>query len=225
MDLDPEQFDEALAALRERVLVTDAEYAVLSEKERRKAFWVANAATADMVREVWLLIDRAVADGITFEQWKDEFERDPLEIWTASRLQTIFRTNVQQAYSDGRWRQQTDPDVMPHRPFWAFDGVEDFRQSNICKKLNGVVLPADDPFWRTHNPPLHFSCRSTIISLDAEEAHAMGVTHDRPQVEADEGFGHAPDSGQEWSPNPSDYPSVVADVLNARLTGVGGRVP
>lgn len=217
MDIDPQQFDEALAALRERVPITDAEYAVLSEKERRKAFWVANAASADMVREVWLLIDRAVADGITFDEWRAEFERDPLKTWTASRLQTIFRTNVQQAYSDGRWRQQTDPDVTAHRPYWAFDGVEDYRQSSICKQLNGVVLPADDPFWRTHNPPLHFSCRSTIISLDAEEAHAMGVTRDRPQVDVGKGFGYAPDTGHEWSPDPADYPAEVVDVLDTRL--------
>ena len=217
MNLDPGRFDEAIAALRERVPMTDDEFAQLTEDAQRRAFRVANAANADMVAEVWRNLLRAVEEGLSFSDWRGSFEEDPLATWTASRLDTIFRTNVQQAYSDGRWAQQTDPDVLEERPYWQFDGVEDDRQSDICSACNGVVLPAVDPFWATHNPPLHFNCRSTIVSLDADQARELGISRDAPAVRVQSGFGNAPQTAAEWSPDPGDYPSEIGDVLSARI--------
>jgi len=68
VDLDPEQFAEALEALRSRLPVTDEQFAALDFRARRQAFRVSHAANADMVAEVWRAIDKAVAEGITFDE-------------------------------------------------------------------------------------------------------------------------------------------------------------
>lgn len=218
MELDPEHFTEAVEALRKRVPVTDEEYDKLDFRARRQAFRVANEANADMVAEVWRGIEKAVAEGITFEEWKDTFTQDPLATWTASRLETIFQTNVQKAYSDGRWAQQTDPDVLEFYPYWRFDGVEDSGQSPICRARNGTVLPATDPWWRSNNPPLHFRCRSTIVAIDEEEARERGIGKKfdkEPPIKG--GFGHAPDDDG-WTPNPDEYPPEIGAILREALS-------
>lgn len=219
MDLDPAYFDEAIAALRARIPMTDEEFAAVSERLQKRAFVVSNVAQADLVADVWRAIDRAVRDGISFDEWVQELGDDPFAAWTTARLETIFRTNVQQAYSDGRWEQQTDPDVLEARPFWQFDGVEDDRQSEICSALNGVCLPADDPFWQSHNPPLHYNCRSTLISLDEDQAAEQGISAKAPKVKPLDGFGAAPDTGDDWQPDPADYPDAVAQILGRRIAG------
>ncbi len=93
----------------------------------------------------------------------------------------------------------------------------DNRTSEICDALDGTVRPADDPFWGSHTPPLHFNCRSILTPLSDEEAEEEGVTGNDPGVEPDEGFGHQPTVGSDWEPDTSAYPEPIADVLKERL--------
>ena len=39
-----------------------------------------------------------------------------------------------------------------------------------------MVRRADDPFWNKYYPPWDFSCRCTVVSLDAEEMDEEGLT-------------------------------------------------
>lgn len=71
---------------------------------------------------------------------------------------TIFRTNVQSAYNAGAYQQRNDPAVRKRRPFWQFRAIQDARTSDLCRPLDGIVRPADDPWWKTHTPPLHHQC-------------------------------------------------------------------
>ena len=49
------------------------------------------------------------------------------------------------------------PEVRKARPYWRFDSAGDDRVTEICEALDGTIRPADDPFWHTHTPPLHFN--------------------------------------------------------------------
>lgn len=126
----------------------------------------------------------------------------------ATRLETIFRTNVQSAYGAGRYAQLTDPDVLRTRPYWLYDAVLDSRTSSLCRGLNGTIRPADDPFWDTHVPPLHFSCRSGLRSLTRQQAEARGVTETPPTAPPAAGFGSRPDPeawGRDWAKGVVEY--------------------
>ena len=199
---------EAIAWFRARVPMTPDEYRALEDRARRKAFTVAGVMDLDLLNDTFKALDKAVAEGTTFETFVEEVGPRLEATWgkaDSSRLQTIFSTNVQSAYSAGRWRQLTDPDVLAERPVWTYDAVLDGRTSELCKHLDGTTLPADDPFWETHTPPLHFNCRSGIISLTESQAAERGVTKTPPKAPAASSFGLAPDKS-EWQPQYAKYP-------------------
>ena len=218
---DPAEFREAVRAWRQRVPMTQDEYDQLAQNARQRAFTVASVAQADLVTDVWRALDSAVAEGSSFDDFKEAVGAQLEAAWggpDAGRLSTIFRTNVQTAYNAGRYAQARHPAVGLRRPFWRFVAVEDARTSDICAPLGGTVLPASDPWWGTHQPPLHFNCRSTFVPLTEEEAQAEGLTEEAPAVDADEGFGAAPvDGDSEWAPDPDAYPAAIGAELRDRL--------
>ena len=208
---------EAIAWFRARVSMTPDEYRALEDRARRKAFTVAGVMDLDLLNDTFKALDKAVAQGTTFETFVKDVGEKLEATWgkaDSSRLQTIFSTNVQSAYSAGRWRQLTDPDVLAERPYHMYDAVLDGRTSELCKHLDGTTLPADDPFWETHTPPLHFNCRSGIISLTESQAAERGVTKTPPRAPAASGFGLVPDKS-EWQPQYAKYPQELQQAYQA----------
>jgi SPP1 gp7 family putative phage head morphogenesis protein len=219
---DPDRFEEAIRAFRARVPMTDAEFAELEAGEEKKAFRVAGLTQARAVQEVMDALDRAIADGTTLEDFQAEVGGMLAEAWGAEdapRVETLFRTNVMQAYNDGRAEVFADPEVRKSRPYLRFDAVGDSRTSDICEALDGKVLPADDPFWRTHSPPLHPNCRSILTPLTDEEAADEGVTKGKPDTDGAapaEGFGKPADNDN-WQPDTSGLDPGVRKVLEERI--------
>jgi SPP1 gp7 family putative phage head morphogenesis protein len=192
--------EEAIAWFRSRVPLTREEWDTLTAQARRKAFTVTGVAGLDLLAEVWDSLGRALEEGIPYAEWAKEVRGKLEAAWgrpDGQRLETIFRTNVQMAYSSGRWAQMTRPEVIEQRPYWMYDAVLDSRTTSICQERNGTVLPADDPWWRSNWPPLHFNCRSGVRSLTQAEAERRGTTERPPSAPRPEGFGLAPDAS-EW---------------------------
>jgi SPP1 gp7 family putative phage head morphogenesis protein len=98
--------------------------------------------------------------------------------WTrlnASHLETVFRTNVMGAYSDGRRAQMTQPTVMAARPYWQILGVKDSRTRDPHAAAIGKVLPAGDPFFDRAGPPFGFNCRCRTVSRSAKDLARLGL--------------------------------------------------
>lgn len=211
---DPDAFEEAIKLFRARVPMTKKEWAQLDDEARQRAFTVARVAQADVLAQTWEAIDRAIENGTTFEDFVAD-AGDQLEAsWGTEipgRLETIFRTNVMGAYNAGRMELITDPAVMEDRPFWRFDAINDSRISDFCEPLDGKVMAADDPFWASHTPPLHFNCRSVITPLTPEEAQEAGLTEKAPSVEAADGFGAMPSGLGDYEPDLAAYPEGIRD--------------
>lgn len=220
---DPLAFDDAVAHFRERVPMSDVEFDSLLEEEKKYAWKVSGVAQADIVNDVFQSLERAVAEGTSFDDWKADVEEKLTSAWAGTvddpawRMETIFRTNVQSAYGRGRFKQMSAPAVMQARPYWKFEAIEDDRTSDICEEADGTVLAADDPFWASHNPPLHFNCRSTVHALTPEEAKEEGVDDEAPDTEPDDGFGEVPDDGAEFDAQTGDYPPEIRGELEDRL--------
>lgn len=218
---DPSRFHEAIAALRARVPMTDAEYETLTEDQRARAFTVAGVAQADLVTEVWEAVESAVKDGTTLDDFKASVGDKLASAWGGddpSRLETIFRTNVQDAYGKGRYEQMTHPAVLQRRPAWQFSAILDSRTSEECASFDGVVRAADDEWWADHQPPIHFNCRSTIVPLTLEEASDEGFDYAPPEEASDDGFGdQAAAQAADWQPDLSKYPDELRTIIEDRL--------
>ena len=65
---------------------------------------------------------------------------------------------------------------VKRRPYWEYVAVLDSRTRPEHRALNGTVLPADDPFWKTHKPPLGFRCRCTVVNHTKESLAREGLT-------------------------------------------------
>lgn len=217
---DPIDFDEAIAWFRKRVAMTRAERDRLDAESKRKAFFVSHVAQVDIVRHAWESIDKALAKGTPLADFKKEIGPALRAAWAGAvetpawRLETIFRTNVQSAYAAGRFRQAQHPDIAEDRPVWMFDAILDSRTTPTCKACDGTKRPADDEWWLTHLPPLHFNCRSHFIALS--EKQAGKITLHPPTAKPDDGFGHVPHAS-DWEPDPSKYPASIAAPLAAKV--------
>jgi len=218
---DPDAFEEAVRAFRRRVPMPDWKWDALTEAEREMAFKVSGVAQADLATDAWGAMDRAIKDGTTLADFKAQIGEKLEAAWgkkDPARLETIFRTNALGAYNAGRHEILNHPEVKKARPFWRFDAVMDSRTSEICQALDGVIRPADDPFWHAHTPPLHFNCRSVLVPLSEEEAKDEGVDDEAPDVDADEGFGRQPGlGGDDWEPDTKDYPEPIGELLEGKL--------
>lgn len=191
-DVEPSPSDATLQWFRQRIPMTEQQFHMLDAESRTRAFTVSGVAELDLVSTVWDSLERAVRDGTTLADFRAEVGEALESQWggeNPSRLETIFRTNVQSAYSAGRYRQNNQPEVQATHPYSKFSAIIDGRTSDICEALDGIVLPSDDPFWSSHQPPLHFNCRSDVTALTEEEASEYGVAQVAPDVEADDGFG------------------------------------
>ena len=82
-------------------------------------------------------------------------------------LQTEYDTAVAGAQMAPKWVTiQANKEILP---LLEFDAVIDDRTSTICRPLNKVIRPVDDPFWNMYYPPNHFNCRSTVRQLRSGE--------------------------------------------------------
>src|SRR3989442_2378241 len=154
-------FQEAVDWFFNRTPVTCPEWDAMAEAARKKAFMVSGVAQLDVIADAWKALERAIADGRTLADFKTDIGAKLEAAWAgtvkdpSTRLETIFRTNVQLAYSAGRYRQLTHPDTLEERPIWKYSAILDSRVTSVCKICNGTILPADHAFWKGHIPPLH----------------------------------------------------------------------
>ena len=186
--------EEALDFLKTKGLAQSFDYRDLIGEEHARAFTVAKMMDADLLADVKASLDDAIASGVPFQQWADELTpllqakgwwgrkqvTDPLtgetivaSLGSPSRLQTIYRTNMQASYSAGAWDSiQANKDLAP---YLLYDAVDDFRTRPEHHAWDGTVLHADDSWWDTHYPPNGWNCRCSVIQLSEDELADLGL--------------------------------------------------
>lgn len=189
-DLPPE---EALAFFRAKGYATGFAWQDVWQQEHDAAFTVAKMLNVDLLRDVKQAVDKALADGQTFEQFREGLEPrlvqagwwgkadmvDPkdgktktVQLGSPRRLRTIFRTNLQTAYAAGHWQQVQE--TKAQAPYLMYDAVDDDATREEHAAWDGLILPADDPWWNTHMPPNGWNCRCGVIQLSEAQAVEAG---------------------------------------------------
>lgn len=90
------------------------------------------------------------------------------------RLDNIYRTNIQMAYSYGRYQQQQAN--KKNKPYLMYSAVNDSRTRPTHRALHGMIRPIDDQFWNIHTPPSDYRCRCHTVALTEAQAKDKGVT-------------------------------------------------
>ena len=158
-----------------------------------ESFTVAKAANLDLLRDIRAAVDRAIAEGVSYEDFRAELQpllerrgwwgrremTDPrtgktveVQLGSARRLETIFRANLAASYARGRWERIER--LAEDRPFLRYSAVLDERVRPDHAQWHGVVLRVDDPWWRTHYPPNGWRCRCIVTQHDADSLARNG---------------------------------------------------
>ena len=173
----------------------------LKESALARAATIARLSSAEMTKDIYQSLETAMREGKPLHQWKKElvgeFERkgwlaghdkkiskgidgkllaDPKTgeyFGTPRRLNTIYRVNMQAAYSAARYQRLRDN--VDNRPYWQYSAVGDARTRPAHLALSGKIYRYDDPFWTTFYPPNGFNCRCTVIALSDRDLARRGI--------------------------------------------------
>ena len=175
-------YEEAMEYAEGRIALTPAQFKKLSDDLKMHAFTVGRLSQLDMIEKVQRLYLKEIgSSNLSVEDFLSSvYEIDGERAGFAGYYTTVFRTNMQKDYNAGKAQQMMEDPPM----YLEFIGIDDDRQSEICRVRNGVIRPYTDPWWDDNWPPLHYNCRSTVREIFAEEAEVLGLKPTRlPDIE------------------------------------------
>lgn len=186
-------FNEAAEFWGEKVTVPADYFYSLEQHVRDRAFTVSHIATQGELGKVFDAISTAQANGTPFQDFKkqvgDVFERAGLK---TSRMDLVFRNNLQSSYNAGRWKQQQD--TRDQFPYLEYDAVNDSRTRPSHGDMDGAVYRSDDPVWSEWYPPNGHNCRCSVTARteDHVKQKRKEVQEAVPDFEPDKAWNHNP---------------------------------
>ena len=230
-ELTPLPFKEAIVFWADKLALTGDEFSALADAARARAFTVAGTARMDVIMDVRSAVEKALTDGETLADFKgrlsDIMETRGWEGLTPWHMETMFRTNVQTAYAVGRHDQMSAQTET--FPYWEYDAVNDAATRPEHAALDGMVFPADHPFWNTWYPPNGYNCRCSVnpvhravaedegLKVETEDPTGTLIEPKDPvtgqklparMLMPDPGWDHNP-AKREWEPDLSKYPEAL----------------
>lgn len=174
--------------------VTAENYRNLTASEIAKVYTIARMTDLDMLNDIKQSMVKAASDGQSYSDWNKNLLQhlqnkgwlhpnghdgkviiDPNsgEVFGAPRrLENIYRTNMQTAYSAGQYQGYMAN--IDSRPYWMYDAVGDHRTRPAHAAMDGLVYRYDDPFWTTFYPPNGYRCRCSVIALSERDMQRDG---------------------------------------------------
>jgi len=139
------------------------------------------AATVSVAKRV----QKAIADLIT----KGTTVPDAASViaetagWTEAYSETVFRTNLATAYSEGRKEQARTPAAQKVVGAFMVSVTHDDDLRRGRKRDNGenhqaadgLIAATDDPIWSTTSPPYGYQCRCVLILVSRLRLQRQGL--------------------------------------------------
>lgn len=189
------QPDAAVEFWKQRAKLTDAEAKALGAEAKQRAFYVTGLAKHDLVQLVSDGLQSALENGETLADFKKRIAAAiAAQGWHDHRVENIFRTNMQTAYSAGRYKKMQA--VKASRPYWQYLAILDKRVRPSHAILHELVYPADHEFWASNYPPNGFRCRCVVRTLSAKQVEKQGLTVQKAMPEP--GVWTDPKTGMEY---------------------------
>ncbi len=164
-------YDEAIKYLQEKIPSLYDDIEEITAANAQKYFWVKKSTSLELTKKMQNDLIHSLKEGISFKEWTKTFNMDlynSLGITNSgSYTETVYRTNVQNAYSAGRFERQERQAV--NFPYWQYNSLMDSVTTEICTQLNDKVYRSDDPIWKEIYPPSHYNCRSSVIAYSQDD--------------------------------------------------------
>lgn len=99
---------------------------------------------------------------------------------------------------------------------WRTAGDADVRDEHA--KLDGIILPMNDPFWNAHTPPLDWGCRCEIIQTDEPANHEVEKYKGFEETSTPKGFDFNPGVEQKLFSDSAGYYTSPSDAEYRNLS-------
>jgi len=149
---------------------------------KNKSFWIAGIMRDTILKEAKGILYTGMKNGSTatemiflLDQLFKKYVGTPgIEtkdgiLLTPYHLENVVRTNLSDAYNQGRLDLMEDPDVKDIMAGVMFSAIMDARTTEVCAALDGQVFEYGDPDIAKATPPLHYQCRSTLVPVTKYE--------------------------------------------------------
>lgn len=180
--------EDAIAYLQDKGYKISWDWHETLDDAHSRAFTVAKVAKVDLLHDIRSSLITALEKGQTLEQWKADLiptlqkkgwwgkqtvinpagVEQNVQLGSHRRLRTIFDTNMQSAYSAGRYKTMLASTAT--RPFWEWRHITMQNPRKQHQALNGVLFRADDSFWSVAFPPSEFGCKCRVIARSERES-------------------------------------------------------
>jgi SPP1 gp7 family putative phage head morphogenesis protein len=193
---------EAAAFIRSKPAVGRSVFDRLLPEIKGRAFTITGIQCADTLQRARDLI-AALPEGADWDTQKgrliseispylvdsnaDPEAREKQVAAASRRAEILMRLHGFQAYATAQHEvMERQRDAFP---FWMYQTFGDGRVRPSHTALDGIILPADHPFWADHSPPWEWGCRCNKVPVTAEEAEAAA--------------GAKANSAAGWAPGPA----------------------
>lgn len=197
--------DAALEALAVKAGMTKASFESLTAEMKGRAFTVAGLEKATIEKEVKTLLLQTIKSGDDFKTFNfrlnEMFIKYSMPVYGTVgaaggaildfHAETVFRTNVMDAYNQGRKSALEEPDTKEAFPAWEYSAILDGRTRPTHAAMDGKVFMADDPVWSRITPPAGYNCRCVLIPINSFDftRDMLSSSADIPAGFPDPGFG------------------------------------
>lgn len=196
--------EEAIDFIKSLTSFSQAAAKRLAPQYRQAAFTVARVEQIALLDRTKELLAQALEEGWTKQEFIDRlnaaFDSAGVTRLNSYHAELVFQQNMTTAYSNGRYQQMRDPEVLRALPFWRYRTMEDERVRPNHAALDGFIAAADDSVWSYIYPPNGFNCRCMVEPLLRSEGEAaLGASLNVPGSERLPAGG-GPDPGFESKP-------------------------
>lgn len=164
-------YEEAARIVADKQIMSKAAFDALCDELKARAFVVTGLEDLRAVQE----IRDAIAELPRGAAWEDVKAQvvEKLEAGGFSqaaadyRAMLLLRHHGFAAYAQENYRELREmQDVFP---YWKYQSMGDEKVRSSHAALDGLILPADDPFWKDHFPPWEWNCRCQVVGVTQEE--------------------------------------------------------
>jgi SPP1 gp7 family putative phage head morphogenesis protein len=171
-------FVEAVEALLKRTPVLAEGWKATREAWLKNGFALAKSTTKTLTRKVRGSFERFLRGGLTVEETTSAIRtqlRTSGASITKAYADTVFRTVVSTAYSEGRKEQAKRPGVRRAACGWRYVATtdRDVRENHLGG--HDMIAHVDDKVWETHSPPNGYNCRCALEIVPTKEMVELGL--------------------------------------------------
>jgi SPP1 gp7 family putative phage head morphogenesis protein len=176
-------------------------YNELLEYTETRAFSLAIANSKTVANRFKRSLTTAIDKGMSKKAWRESVKNELIPSLGMNTqkdhyLNTVYRTNIANAYNSGNWAARQSDFVNKVLPALQYCAVGDDRTRPSHFAQDGTIYPVKHDYWNNWYPPNGFNCRCYTIDVTANDYKDIGENPPKQQLPPDKGF--SGNVGKQW---------------------------